>query len=774
MTVTKKRLHEVAKDLGLDTKVVLDRCKKIGIPVKSHASTLGSVEIERLRLAFGVSRSYTPPPGARKVEAMPTAKPLPPPRPEPVRGEAPRPAPVPPRPAPPPRPSVVPVNPNAAPSEGGVTVHVIDQRSEGGAERRHVKLEKIPRRGRRPGFPGMRPRGPGSPGLGARPGSPAAAPAPRRTVEVQLPVTVKSLSGILGVKVGDLLKHMLDLGVLVTINHALGDEVVALLGEKLSIDLKVIAADDPGEKSIAEVADKPEDLVACPPIVTMMGHVDHGKTSLLDRIRRTNVAAKESGGITQHIGAYRVVQGDKTVVFLDTPGHAAFTEMRARGANMTDIVVLVVAADEGVMPQTEEALNHARAAEVPIVVALNKMDKPQANPMKVKQQLAGVGLQTEEWGGKTVVVEVSAQTGAGIDKLIEMLALEAELLDLKANPNKPARGVVIESSLSGERGVVTHVLLREGTLKKGDVVLAGSCYGRVRGLNDDQGKPIPKAGPKMPVEILGFEDPPEAGDAFYVMEDMDAAKDLAGERAAATREKDLVRRQHVTLENLFGQTEKEGLHDLNVILKGDVQGSLEAIEKAISDLSTPEVKVRVLHRGVGTVTESDVLLADASDAIIMGFHVVPEERARSLAQEKGVEIRRYQIIYQIVDDVKKALEGMLAPEAQEVSLGLVSVRKTFHASKVGTIAGCMVSKGVVRRDARLRLIRDGVVVHEGTVGSLKRFKDDASEVKEGTECGIKIEGYDDVKEGDVIESFKIDMVARTLDVAPKSPTQSKK
>jgi len=511
------------------------------------------------------------------------------------------------------------------------------------------------------------------------------------------------------------------------------------------------------------VKDRPEDLTARAPVVTFLGHVDHGKTSLLDTIRNTGVAAHEVGGITQKLGAYKVSSDKGEVVFLDTPGHEAFTRMRSRGAHITDVAVLVVAADDGVMPQTLEAINHAKDAGVPIVVAINKCDLPTANPMRVKQQLAGHGLNPEEWGGQTIMVEVSATTGEKLKDLIEMLGLEAELLELKANAAKPALGTVLEASMSPGRGVVATFLVQDGSLKRGDIVLAGDTFGRIKNMFDDQGRGVTNAPPATPVQVTGLSSVPEAGDRFQVVDDLSRARTVALDRQRKTRLAALAQRRHVTLDTLFEDLKEGETKDLRVVLKADSMGSIEALDQMLANLGSEEVRERVIHNAVGAITESDVLLADASDAIIIGFSVSPEDRARTLAHERGVQIRLYQIIYQVSEDIHKALEGMLDAEKLEEISGHLEVRRIFRISRIGAIAGCYVTDGAIERTNRVRLIRDGIVVlADAALEGLRRVKDDVREVREGFECGVKISGFDDIKEGDVIEAFRIVERRRTL------------
>jgi translation initiation factor IF-2 len=551
-------------------------------------------------------------------------------------------------------------------------------------------------------------------------------------------------------------------------NDLLSEDFIELLALEFERTVKIKRTRDVEEivREVAEKTGKEEDLKSRAPVVAFLGHVDHGKTSLLDRIRSTNVAAGEAGGITQHMAAYRVTAGGKTIVFLDTPGHEAFTDMRARGAQVTDIVVLVVAADDGVMPQTEEAINHARAAGVPIVVALNKTDKPDANPMRAKQQLAGLGLNPEEWGGETVVVETSAVQGKGISELLEMLNLVADLQDLKADPTLEAQGTVLEANVHEGRGVVATALVTAGTLRIGQAIIVGHTFGRVRALYNDKGKPLATAGPSMPVLISGLHDLPGAGDRLLTMENEAHARQAAQERAM--RSKVTTIRAHVTLDNLFERLEEGEIAEVPLIIKADGQGSLAALQEQLEGLSTREVKVRVLHKGVGGINESDILLAHASDAIIVGFHVVPSEKARSLGAEKGVDVRLFNVIYKALDDIRSALEGTLTPEEVEEVRAHLEVRQVFRISRIGSIAGCYVRDGTIERNDSLRLIRDDVVIYEnGKTESLRRHKDDAKEVKEGFECGVKIAGYDDVKVGDVIETYRIKYIPRKLSTVDK-------
>ncbi len=584
-----------------------------------------------------------------------------------------------------------------------------------------------------------------------------------REVHVPETITVADLAHKMSVKAAEVIKLLMKLGQMVTINQMLDQETAMILVEEMGHKAQAAKLDDPeallAESDIAAVTAKP---VPRPPVVTVMGHVDHGKTSLLDYIRTAKVAAGEAGGITQHIGAYHVATPRGVVTFLDTPGHEAFTAMRARGAKATDIVILVVAADDGVMPQTIEAIHHARAANVPLVVAINKIDKPEAAPEKLKQELLAHEVVAEEFGGDVPMVKVSARTGEGIDDLLEQVLLQAEVLELTAVPEGPAKGLVIEARLDKGRGPVATVLVQSGQLKKGDVVLAGSSFGRIRAMLDEAGKPIEFAGPSIPVEIQGLADVPGAGEEVLVLADERKAREIAMFRQGKFRDVKLARQQATKLENILGQMTEGEVQSLALIIKADVQGSQEALAHALVKLSTPEVKVTIVHQGVGGINESDVHLATASNAVVIGFNVRADQQAKRLAEANEVDLRYYNIIYEAVDEVRAAMSGMLSPEKREEILGLVQIRQVFHVSKVGNIAGCMVLEGVVRRGARVRLLRDNTVIWTGELDSLKRFKDDVREVKEGFECGLSLKNYNDIKEGDTVEVFEVKEVARTL------------
>jgi len=598
----------------------------------------------------------------------------------------------------------------------------------------------------------------------ARKGGPAISGAKVGEVEIEEPITVKSLSAATGIKSAFIIRKLMELGTFATVNQTIDVEMAEAAMVDTDIELIVRRAKT-AEQELVEHLDAREGAAktARAPVVTFLGHVDHGKTSLLDRIRNTTVAPGEAGGITQHIGAYRYDVEDRHVVFLDTPGHEAFTAMRARGANMTDVVVLVVAADDGVMPQTVEAISHARAAEVPIVVALNKIDVPNANVQRALGQLAENGLQPREWGGEIEVIQTSAETGAGIDDLVEILSLEAELLELDAEVDAPASGFVIEAEMDPGRGVLARLLVRNGAMKVGDILLAGRGYGHVRQILDDTGREIDQAGPSTPVEVTGLDEVPEAGDRFYVVTDIDQARTVAEDRRQRARAEQLSSGPRMTLENLLSQIEAGETNEVPLIIKADVQGSVEALTGSLEKLGTDEVRVNILHAAAGGISTGDVTLAEASGAIIIGFNVVPDAAARQMAEPSGVDIRSYRVIYDVVDDVRKAMEEGLAPEIREETLGRAEVRQVFKVSRVGTIAGCYVTDGLVNRNAKVRITRNNVVIEdERSLESLKRFKDDAREVRNGMECGLKIAGYDDVKEGDILEFYQKVEVARKL------------
>ncbi len=574
-------------------------------------------------------------------------------------------------------------------------------------------------------------------------------------------IAVSELANLMEVPVGDVISKCIGLGLMVSINQRLDVENITLVADEFGFEVEF--QKEYTAEVLEDIEDEEEDLQTRPPVVTIMGHVDHGKTSLLDYIRRTNVVAGESGGITQHIGAYRVDIGEgKQIAFLDTPGHEAFTAMRARGAQLTDIVVLVVAADDAVMPQTVEALNHAQAAGVPIIIAINKIDKPGANPDKIKQQMADRNVLVEDWGGKYQCVHLSAKTGLNVDLLLEKIVLEADLLDLKANPDRLTRGAVVEAELDKGRGITATILVQKGTLRIGDPFVAGIHHGKVRAMFDERGNKVKEAPPSTPVLVLGFEGAPQAGDTFIVLESEREAREISLKRQQLKREQDQKQIHHITLDELAKQISIGGVKELALIVKGDVDGSVEALSDSLMKLSNQEVIVRVIHKGVGGISESDVLLAAASNAIIIGFHVRPNINARKLAENQKVDIRLYSVIYNAISEVKSALEGLLSPLISEEVTGTIEIRDTFKVPKSGTVAGCYVLDGKITRNNKIRLIRDGIVIHEGGIGNLRRFKDDVKEVDAGYECGLNIENFNDIKVGDIIEAFKLIETKKTL------------
>ena len=584
--------------------------------------------------------------------------------------------------------------------------------------------------------------------------------AEKKTIKVTEIITVGEVATMMEITSTDIISACMSLGMMVTMNQRLDAETLVIVAEEFNYEVEFVGAEV--EESIEEFEDKPEDLETRAPIVTVMGHVDHGKTSLLDYIRNANIVEGESGGITQHIGAYSVKVGEQKITFLDTPGHEAFTAMRARGAQVTDLVIIVVAADDDVMPQTKEAISHAQAAGVPIVFAINKIDKPNANPDNVKTQLSGMNLLVEEWGGNIQSQDISAKTGQGIDELLEKVLLEAEILELKANPDKNALGTVVEAQLDKGRGYVATILVQAGTLAIGDYMLAGKNSGKVKAMFDDKGKKVKKAGPSMPVSILGLDGAPQAGDKFNVFDDEREAKQIAAKRSQLQREQSVRTQKTLTLDEIGRRIALGDFKELNIILKGDVDGSVEALTDSFQKLSTEEIQVNILHKGVGAITESDVLLATASDAIIVGFNVRPQGNARTVADKEEVDIRTYSIIYDAINDLKDAMEGMLSPEMREEVTGNVEIREVYKISKVGNIAGCMVMTGKIYRDSTVRIVRDGIVVHDGELSSLKRFKDDVKEVSKGYDCGLQIKGYNDIKIGDQLEAYQEVAVKKKL------------
>ena len=753
------RVHELAKELNLSSKDVMTKLETMGVDVKNHLSAVEKTDADRLRA------QTTQPKGKEQGKEMPHT---------------------------------------LAPAEN--------------------KEEKLPRtqtgmdehsQGLRPGMgdrpqgprPGMgdRPQGPrpGAPRPQAAPGTTALEPPKRQNTDkkktqdkyfekkkemekdirshqkrnfrpqpkevrdttpkhIVIPesLTVQDLASKMSRKSGELIKKLMDLGVMATINQEVDAETATILATEMGVTVEVKV-----EKSLTivdEIEDNPADLRLRPPVVTVMGHVDHGKTSLLDAIRTTNVTASEAGGITQHIGAYQVEIKGQKITFLDTPGHEAFTAMRARGAQVTDIAVLVVAADDGVMPQTIEAINHAKAAGVPIIVAINKIDKENALPDRVKQELTEYGLVVEEWGGETIAVPVSAKARQNIEQLLEMILLVAEMRELKANPNRLAMGTVIEAELDKGKGPVATVLVAKGTLNVGDIILAGSAFGKIRAMVDDKGRRVKKAGPSMPVEVQGLNEVPQAGEVFHVVEDEKHARQVATARSNERKAEEARQTTKVSLEDLFDRIKEGEVKELNVIIKADVQGSIEALKQSLLRLSTSEVRVNAIHGGVGAITETDIMLAAASNAIIIGFNVRPDSNTKATAEMQGVDIRLYRVIYDAIEDVKAAMTGMLDPDFKEVVLGKAEVRQVFKVPKVGTVAGSYMVEGKITRASKVRVLRDGVVIHEGSLESLRRFKDDVREVMEGYECGIGVANFNDIKEGDFIEAYIMEEVKREL------------
>ena len=582
-----------------------------------------------------------------------------------------------------------------------------------------------------------------------------------KTLKLTEFVTVSELASMMNVQPTQVISVCMSLGIFASINQRLDAETIQIVADEFGFETEFISAEL--QDAISVVEDQPEDLIARPPIITVMGHVDHGKTSLLDRIRNANVTEGEAGGITQHIGAYSVTLKDgRKMTFLDTPGHEAFTAMRARGAQVTDVAIIIVAADDDVMPQTKEAISHAQAANVPMIFAINKIDKPGANPDRIREQLSAMNILVEDWGGKYQVQEISAKQNLNIDALLDKVLLEAELLDLKANPNKNAVGTVIESSLDKGKGYVTNMLVEAGTMRIGDVILVGRYYGRVRAMHDEHGVALKEAGPAQPVAVLGINGAPSAGDKFNVLDDEKEAKSIAQKREQLYREQGLRTTKHITLDEIGRRLAIGDFKELNIIVKGDVDGSIEALSDSLLNLSTEEIQVNIVHKGVGAITEADVNLASASDAIIVGFQVRPTLPARKLAETEQIDIRMYSVIYKAIEEIKAAMEGMLSPDIEEKVLGSAEVRETFEITKVGTIAGCYVLDGLIKRSSKIRLIRDGIVVHSGSLGSLKRFKDDVKEVKNNYECGLNIDKFNDIKIGDIIEAYEEVEVARKL------------
>jgi translation initiation factor IF-2 len=756
--MAKKRVHEIAKERGISSKEVLAVLQKAGLDVKAAASSVDEDDIKRAFSNGAEASADAEAPAKADAEGDGAkAGQAPKPKQEPAAGKsAPRSE-----------------QPQAQGGDGGQRPQRPQRPQQGGGggggRRRRVVIDsqasrrpqgpppvqQPPRRGR-----GRRRRTPWvEPDLTAQPDTHQQEEPP---TQINSGATVKEVAESLGLGASEVIKKLMELGEMATLTQTLSDEAVGVLAEEFGKKVEIAhAADEVAEEP--EYEDAEEALVERPPVVTIMGHVDHGKTSLLDAIRQADVVGGEAGGITQHIGAYQVRHNGKTITFLDTPGHQAFTAMRARGAKVTDVAVIVVAADDGVMPQTEEAVDHAKAADVPIMIAVNKIDKEGADPNRVRGELAQLSLTPADWGGDIEFVDVSAKTKVGLEDLLETVVTIAELEELKANPNTEASGSVIESKLDPGRGPVVTLLLQRGTLKVGDALVAGAHWARVRAMNDYRGERMKQAHPGDPVEILGFEGVPEAGEHFRVVENDRRARQLAGERANRLKTEALARRQgvRVSLEDVFARAQ-EGIKELNLVLKADVAGSLEALQDEIAKLPHDQVAVNVIHDGVGGINESDVMLASASDAIVIGFNVRPVQDARQIAGREGVEIRTYSVIYRVVEELRAAMEGMLEPEEVESTIGVAEVRATFKASRIGTIAGSFVREGTIRRGASARLVRGGTIIYDGRIGSLRRFQDDAREVEAGFECGIVLENYGDVKEEDVIEVYETRQVERAL------------
>jgi len=728
MAVSKRRVYEAAKDMGMSSEALVSILRSLSVDVKSHMSSIDESVVEQVRLKLAREKEAVKEEEARKREkAIQAAK---------AAADAQRRA--------------------AAPGtlagvKGAKSVkkkkRAVDEKLIRASVRRTMaEMEGTKRRRHH------REREEGA-AVGVE-------EAPR-VIRVNEFISVAELAGYLDVKPQEVIAACMRLGIMANINRRLDKDSIMAVADEFGFGVEFVS--ELGEEVEEEAVEETGTLVARAPVVTIMGHVDHGKTSLLDYIRKTNVIAGEAGGITQHIGAYEVeLPSDEKITFLDTPGHEAFTAMRARGAQVTDIVVLVVAADDRVMPQTIEAIDHARAANVPIIVAINKIDLPGANIEMVRQDLSKQNLLVEEWGGKTIAVPISAKQGTNVDKLLEMILLQAEVLELRADPNKHARGVIVESRIEQGRGIIATVLVQRGTLRVGDAFVAGATSGKVRAMLNERGGRVTAAGPSTPVEVLGWSAAPQAGDTFVAMEDEREARELAGKRGQLQREQEFRQFKHITLTDLYSQIKAGKVSDLAVVLKADVDGSVEALEDSLSKLSTQEVQLRIIHRGVGQITESDVLLAAASEAVIIGFHVKPDPKAAEAAAKEKVDIRLYEIIYEVVADVKDAMSGLLKPEIRESVVGTAEVRQVFRTTKSGVIAGCMVLSGNIQRSARARLQREGQVVWDGKIESVRRFRDDVREVAAGYECGISLQDRDDVREKDIIEAYILEEFARRL------------
>ena len=763
------RVHELAKKLKLTSKELIDELKKHGVKAKNHMELLDSKAAETIFKKLSHSKAVT-------VKSEPKKEHTPPkkdkafPKEKTAKQTALKSA-----------PAVHAKKATAVSTKSKTTEKVREPKDSTPVTRtKQTSLKASPKieatsepKAKVPTKTGQATPVPVSPQVEWKPkpkpqkaSAPAetSAPAKRTAIRVEMPITVGALAEKLNIRVAELIKTLIGIGIFANVNQLLNEEIIWKVSAVLNIPIEKV--EDKDTKAVLDEAENdPKKLKSRPPVVTLMGHVDHGKTSLLDAIRKTKVADKEAGQITQHIGAYGVeIPGKGYVTFLDTPGHEAFTAMRARGANVTDVVVLVVAADDGVMPQTIEAIDHARAAGCPIVVAINKSDLPTADPQRVMGGLQKLGLMPEEWGGKTICVKVSAKTGAGIDELLEMLLLEAEVLELRANPDRSAQGTVVEARLTKGQGSVATALVQNGILHVGDLIVVGQFYGRVRALRNDRGKAVKEAGPSYAVEVLGLSGTPEAGEVFNAVADEKIARKLAEKKSLELRERAIkgFHSKHLSLEDLYSQMKEGRVKELKLIIKADVQGSVEALAQSLEQVSSDMIKIRVIHGGVGGINESDIMLAAASDAIVLGFHVKSDDRALALIEHEGVDVRYYNIIYEVLEDVRKAMEGLLEPTMREVVEGRTEVRQVFQSSKIGTIGGAIVKKGKLARNHQVRVIRNNIVVHAGKLASLKRFKDDVREVQEGYDCGVVVEGFGQLQEGDILESYRIEKVAAKL------------
>ncbi|MGI6587786.1 MAG: translation initiation factor IF-2 [Peptococcia bacterium] len=726
-----KRVYELAREMKMSSKELLAKLRELELDVKNHMSTLPNAEVERIKIMVLNldKKESTSAPKAKVQTDSKTKKPVTK-QTEPVK------------------------------KKGEKKQEAVDRSSKdkdyeriGNRKKDKKSLSNEKRSGHKKSLRSNKKKK----HKGYKKES---APVIVKQIVLEGPLTVQEFAHLLNKKAGEVIKKLMSMGVMVTINQELDVDTLILLGSEFGTNVELKATKE--ELLFAEKPDKPEDLQERPPVVTIMGHVDHGKTSLLDTIRHTDVTATEAGGITQHIGAYQVEVKGKKITFLDTPGHEAFTAMRARGAQITDVAILVVAADDGVMPQTIEAINHSQAAKIPIIVAVNKIDKEEANPEKIKQALTEYNLVPEEWGGETIYCNVSAKSKEGLNNLLEMILLLAELSDLKANPNKKATGTIIEAKLDKGRGPVATVLVQDGKLVVGDYLIVGTAHGRVRAMQDDKGRRLSKALPSTPVEIIGLSAVPQAGDSFNVVEDEHLAKEIISERTVQKREKTMQTSSHVSLDELFAQIKKGEIKELNIIVKADVQGSIEAIKHSLEGLSNEEVRVNIIHEGVGGITETDVMLASASNAIIIGFNVRPDANARKAVESQQVDVRLYRVIYEAIEDIKSAMGGLLQPEIREVVVGRGEVRAVIKVPKVGFIAGSYITEGKIARNNQVRVVRDGIVIHEGNISSLRRFKDDVKEVSSGFECGLALENFHDFHESDQLEVFMLEEIKREI------------